>query len=59
MILAHGYHFDTARPPYNSEGHISYQLARVALGLDPVDEHPTISAIRALVRIAYFCKAGG
>lgn len=41
---------DMNRPPYSVEASNYYQLARVALGLDSVIDHPTLQAVRSIVR---------
>lgn len=40
---------DVNRPPYNNDANRYYQLARVAMGLDSIIDHPSVQAIRTVV----------
>ncbi|KZV86282.1 hypothetical protein EXIGLDRAFT_653392 [Exidia glandulosa HHB12029] len=44
------------RAPYNVEALNYYQLARVALGLDSVIDHPTLQAVRAIHMMTTFLQ---
>ncbi|KAH7096553.1 hypothetical protein BKA62DRAFT_582294, partial [Auriculariales sp. MPI-PUGE-AT-0066] len=47
LVVALGYTLDQAREPYPVEGVNAYQLARIALSVDSVLDHPTMNAARA------------
>ncbi|EJD41075.1 hypothetical protein AURDEDRAFT_186732 [Auricularia subglabra TFB-10046 SS5] len=56
MVLAIGCMVDMTRPPYCVEASNYYQLARVALGLDSVIDHPTIHAVIAIHLMSTFLQ---
>ncbi|KZV85592.1 hypothetical protein EXIGLDRAFT_653952 [Exidia glandulosa HHB12029] len=56
MILAIACMIDLNRPPYNTEASNYYQLARVALGVDSVIDHPTLQAVRGIHMMTTFLQ---
>ncbi|KZV89930.1 hypothetical protein EXIGLDRAFT_838173 [Exidia glandulosa HHB12029] len=56
MVFAQACMTATNRAAYNVEALNYYQLARVALGLDSVIDHPTLQAVRAIQMMTTFLQ---
>lgn len=54
MLLAIGALVDPRRPRYGDEASNLYQVARIALSLDSVLDHPTVQAVRAILLMCWF-----
>ncbi|EJD46867.1 hypothetical protein AURDEDRAFT_86868 [Auricularia subglabra TFB-10046 SS5] len=56
MLLCIACMSDMRRPPYNVDASNYYQLARAAVGLDSVIDHPTLNAIRAIHLMSMYAQ---
>lgn len=56
MMFAIACMTDLNRPPYNTEASNYYQLARVAIGIDSVIDHPTLQAVRGIHMMSTFLQ---
>ncbi|EJD36700.1 hypothetical protein AURDEDRAFT_117018 [Auricularia subglabra TFB-10046 SS5] len=54
MLLAIGALADPRRARYDDDASNLYQMARIALSLDSVLDHPTVQAVRAILLMCWF-----